>query len=59
VLFPALFGVAIFVAALVPKANFASVAFCLGLLAVLPSEDQAIMLLSLYIPALVLAAFRD
>lgn len=55
----AYFVVAMFAAALNAKALGATIAFCLGLVVVYPDADKAALLILFYIPAVVVANFRD
>lgn len=57
--FPVLFAVGMFVAALNAKALGVTIAFCLGLLAVYPDCSNVGIIVGLYIPAVVLASFRE
>lgn len=54
-----LFVTSMFVAALNSKALGASIAFCLGLATVYPASGTAMLLVVFYIPAVLLANFRD
>jgi len=57
--YPALFVLAMFGAALQSKALGVSICFALGLVGVYPSVEGATMLFILYLPAYLLASFRD
>ena len=57
--FPAYYVAAMFIAAMVPKALGATIAFALGLLCVYPSVEQAGLLVVMYVPSVLIAAFRD
>lgn len=54
-----LFAVGMYVGALNSKALGATIAYSIGLLAVYPSTEKGLVLMFLYIPAVLLAAFRD
>jgi len=53
------FAVGMFVGALNSKALSVVVAYSIGLLAVYPDHEKASILCALFIPAVLLAAFRD
>ena len=55
----AYFTLAMFTSALNAKALGATIAFCIGLLCLYPEADKAALLILFYIPAVVLANFRD
>ena len=57
--FAGFFVVAMFASAVNPKALGATIAFCLGLVALYPDYVTAGLLTVLYIPAVLLASFRD
>jgi len=57
--FPAYFVLAMFGAALQPKAMGLSVVFALGLVCVYPDKDLAALLAIVYLPSFLLASFRD
>ena len=57
--YPAYFALAMFCAALNPKALGACIVFALGLVCVHPAEDPALLLSVLFLPAFLLASFRD
>ena len=57
--FPAYFALAMFTGAMQPKALALSICFAIGLSALYPDTDSAGMLTILYLPAFVLASFRD
>jgi hypothetical protein len=57
--FPAYFTLAMFAAALQPKALGMCICFAIGLLALYPQTDQAAMLTLLFLPAYLLASFRS
>jgi len=58
-LYAAYFAAAMFGAAMNAKALGVSVCMCVGLAAVYPDADKAGFLFILYIPAYLLATFRD
>ncbi|MEO5355288.1 MAG: hypothetical protein H7835_19035 [Magnetococcus sp. XQGC-1] len=58
-LFTAYCAVSMFAGALVSKALAVVVAFNLGLIMVYPDEEKATLLAVLFVPAVLLAAFRD
>ena len=58
-LFPAYYVVAMYVGAMISKSLAACVAFCLGLSLVYPDATKATFLFLLFVPAVVLSAFRD
>jgi len=57
--FPVHFALAMFGAALQSKALGVCIVFGLGLIAVYPSEDAAGLLAILFLPAYLVASFRD
>lgn len=57
--FQAFFVLAMFAAALQPKALGMCIVFAIGLLAVYPIGENAAMLTLLFLPAYVLASFRS
>lgn len=57
--FPAYFALIMFTAALQPKALGLSIVTAIGLMALYPDADRATMLTLLYVPAYLLAGFRD
>jgi hypothetical protein len=57
--FPAFFVLAMFGSALNPKTLGMSICFSIGLLAVMPDTDKAGLLTIFYLPAYLLASFRD
>jgi len=57
--FPAYFALAMFAGALQSKALAVCICFCLGLVAVYPNQDLAGLLTVLFLPAYLVASFRD
>ena len=57
--FPAFFVLAMFAGAIQPKALGTVIAFCMGLATLYPSQEAAGLLTLLFVPAYILASFRD
>ena len=57
--FPAMLAVVMFTAAINPKALGASIVAAVGIIGLYPDKTAASLLTILYIPAVLLAVFRD
>jgi hypothetical protein len=57
--FQAYFVLAMFAAALQPKALGLCIVFAIGLFAFYPVQDQAIFLTLFFVPAYLISSFRD